>query len=249
MITIRTALLAAGFCLALVGTVSGVSAAEPRTIEYSYPDQSVWTTKLDSRGEPDNPLLRLAEPLFKQAGIPWRARGLPAARMFEYLGNGQTDFSMLVKSPALEKCCLISKTPVAGTELRIYRRKTQPPISSQADLAGKEVITIHGYSYGSLLNFIKDPANRIGNNGAISHESAFTMLDRGRADYLLDYAGPAEEVLAEHPIRDLQYDVISRLDVHLILSRTYPDAEAVMARLESIAATLRTDDILRSGLK
>lgn len=243
MILIRPILLAMGLSLTLGAAASGVMAAEPRTIEYSYPDQSVWTTRLDSKGEPDNPLLRLAEPLFKQAGIPWRARGLPAARMFEYLGNGQTDFSMLVKNPALEKCCLISKNPVAGTELRVYRRKTQPPISSQADLAGKEVITIHGYSYGRLLNFIKDPANRIGNNSAISHESAFTMLDRGRADYLLDYTGPAEEVLAEHPIRDLEFDVISRLDVHLILNRAYPDAEAVMARLEAIAETLRVDGI------
>lgn len=249
MITIRPAFLAVGFWLALAGTTPGAGAAELRTLEYSYPDQSVWTTKVDARGEPDNPLLRLAAPLFQQARITWRARGLPAARLFEYLGTGQTDFSMLVRSPALEKCCLISKKPVASTELRVYRRKTLPPVSNQRDLVGKEVITIHGYSYGSLLGFIKDPANRIGNSGTVSHESAFAMLDRGRADYLLDYAGPAEEVLAEHPIRELQYDVISRLDVHLILSRAYPEAEPVMARLEAIADTLRVDGIPGPSLK
>jgi len=245
-------LLVAGFLAALTmapGLVPGAVAAEPRPIEYSYPDQSVWTTRLDARGEPDNPLLRLAAPLFQQAGIPWRARGLPAARLFEYLRDGQTDFSMLVKGPAVEKCCLVSKRPVAGTELRIYRRKGLPPVTAREGLSGKEVITIHGYSYGDILAFIKDPANRVGNNGTVSHESAFAMLERGRAPYLLDYAGPAEEVLAEHPIKDLEFDVLQRLDVHLILSRTYPDAEAAMSRLEAIADTLRVEGLPRPERK
>lgn len=243
----RPAHLLAGMILFLAGT--STAAAQTRTIEYSYPDQSVWTTRLDARGEPDNPLLRLAAPLFQQAGIPWRARGLPAARLFEYLRDGQTDFSILVKGGTLEKCCLISRRPVAGTELRVYRRKGHRPVTSREDLAGKEVITIHGYTYGTLLSFIKDPANRIGNNGTVSHESAFAMLERGRADYLLDYAGPAQEVLADHPIHDLEYDIIERLDVHLVLNRTYPDAESVMNRLEAIAETLKIDGIPKPVVK
>lgn len=239
--------LLAGMILFLAGATA--AAAQTRTIEYSYPDQSVWTTRLDARGEPDNPLLRLAAPLFQQAGLAWRARGLPAARLFEHLRDGQTDFSILVKGTALDKCCLVSKRPVAGTELRVYHRKGKRPVASREDLAGKEIITIHGYTYGSLLPFIKDPANRIGNNGTVSHESAFAMLERGRADYLLDYAGPAQEVLADHPIHDLDYDVIERLDVHLVLNRTYPDAEAVMKRLEAIAETLTIDGIPKPAAK
>jgi polar amino acid transport system substrate-binding protein len=244
----KPVLLAAGLFFGLAVTPAAM-AAETRVLEYSYPDQSVWTTRLDARGEPDNPLLRLAAPLFQQAGIPWRARGLPAARLFEHLRDGQTDFSMLVTGPALEKCCLISKRPVAGTELRVYRRKGSAPISAKEGLAGKDVITVHGYSYGDILAFIKDPANRVGNNGTVSHESAFAMLDRGRADYLLDYAGPAEEVLAERPIRDLEFDVIQRLDVHLILRRSYPDAQAVMSRLESVAEALKVEGIPRPSPK
>ncbi len=248
MIRGRYYVLVAGCLLAMAAT-SPADAADPRTIEYAYPDQSVWTTRLDAKGEPDNPLLRLAAPLFQQAGIPWRARGLPAARLFEYLSDGQTDFSMLVKGPALEKCCLVSKRPVAGTELRVYRRKGLAPITTRQGLAGKEVITVHGYSYGDILAFIRNPANRVGNNGTVSHESAFAMLERGRADYLLDYAGPAEEVLADHPIKDLEFDVVDRLDVYLILSRTYPDAPAVMARLEAIAETLRVEGVSKFSLK
>lgn len=221
---------------------AGTAAAEPRAVEYSSPDQSVWTTHKDAAGDPENPLLRLAAPLFERAGLPWRARTLPAARLFEYLRDGQTDFSMLVKSPALDKCCLVSRRPVAVTELRVYRRKDRPPVTARQALAGQEVITVHGYTYGTLLAHIRDPANGVISHGTASHDAAFAMLERGRADYLLDYAGPAQEVLARQPIPDLAYDVIDRLDVHLVLSRAYPDAEATMARLEE-AAGLRVDGL------
>jgi len=221
----------------------------PREIEYAYPDQSVWTARLGPAGAPDNPLLRLAAALFDRAGIPWRARSYPAARIFQYLRDGTTDFSMLVKAPALEQCCLVGKRPVAATEVRVYHRRGVSPIRAREDLSGKEVITILGYSYGGLLSFIKDPANRVGNSATATHDSAFKMLDRGRADYLLDYAGPAAEVLAAHPIEALDYDVIERLDVYLVLSRSYPDAEAVLARLEAIADTVHLDGIPRPDVK
>ena len=38
-------------------------------------------------------------------------------------------------------------------------------------------------------------------------------------------------------MNDLHFDVLSHLDVYLVLSKSYPDAERVMARLEAIAAT------------
>ena len=233
---------AVGLLVALLGLGAMTAEAAPvQELEYAYPDQSIWTTRLDKNGEPDNPLLRLAEAMFGKAGIPWRSKTYPAARLFSYLQDGTSQFSMLVKSPSLEACCLSSRKPVATTELRAYRRANTPPIRSKEDLVGKEVIAIHGYSYAGLLNFLKDPANRIGNNSTVSHDSAFVMLERGRADYLLDYAGPAAEVLAAHPIKDMEYDVISRLDVHLILARSYPDATSVMSRLEEIADTLTMD--------
>ncbi|MBI3444230.1 MAG: transporter substrate-binding domain-containing protein [Magnetospirillum sp.] len=218
-------------------------ASPARMLEYAYPDQSIWTTRLDKNGEPDNPLLRLAESIFTKAGIPWRGKSYPAARLFNNLQDGTADFSMLVKSANLEACCLASHKPVASTELRAYRRSDTPPIRAREDLAGKDIITIHGYTYAGLLSFIKDQANKINNNGTVSHDSAFTMLEHGRADYVLDYAGPATEILAAHPIKGLEYDVIDRLDVHLILARSYPDAEAVMARLEAIAQSVLSEKI------
>ena len=244
----RIAALAALVVVAAV-PMRGNAQAAPPEVEYAYPDQSVWTTRLNERGQPDNPLLRVAAALFAKAGIPWHGKDYPAARMFNYLRDGTAQFSMLVKAPALQDCCLLSKAPVTSSELRVYRAANKPPIQTNADLAGKRVITIRGYSYGGLLNFITDPRNSITNHSAIKHDVAFSMLEAGRADYLLDYAGPATEVLTAQPIAGVQFDVLSRQDVFLVLSRSYPEAQVVLSRLEAIMATLDVDQIIRSAAK
>jgi polar amino acid transport system substrate-binding protein len=215
-------------------------------IEYANPDQSVWTTRLDDRGEPDNPLFRVAETLFGKAGIPWHSKSYPAARMFKYLQDGTAQFSMLVKAPTLGDCCLLSRKPVATVEIRVYRLDSAAPVKTRADLVGKTVITIHGYSYAGLLGFIDDDKNRITNNVAPTHAAAFKMLAHGRADYVIDYTGPAGEVLAANAIPGLHSEVLTRQDVHLVLSRTYPDAAGVMARLESIVETLDIEKLMKA---
>ena len=217
------------------------AAAGAPELEYVYPDQSIWTTRLDARGEPVNPLLDFATILLGRAGVSWHGRGYPAARMFERLRAGSDMFSLLVKSPLLDECCLVGRKPVAATELRVYRRAGTPPVLDRGGLAGHTVITIRGYSYGGLRDFLRDPANRIVLSATARHEAAFAMLAAGRGDYLLDYPGPAAEVLAENPVPGLAFDLLRQLDIHIVLSRRYPDASALMARLEAIAETLAAE--------
>lgn len=228
-------------CLSLALAPAVVDAKE---LEYAFPDQSVWTTRLNSQGQPDNPLLRLAGVLFAKAGIPWHGKAYPASRMFEYLRNGTAEFSMLVNAPALQECCLFGRQPMASAEIRVYRIGNKPAVHRREDLAGKRIITIRGYSYGGLLSYIDDARNDVDNEVALKHDAAFAMLAAGRADYVLDYAGPAAEVLAEHPISGLQSDFLSRQEIYLVLSRGYPDAAGVMARLEAIADTLDKQAII-----
>jgi ABC-type amino acid transport substrate-binding protein len=215
-------------------------------IEYASPDQSVWSTKLNERGEPDNPLLSLATALFTKANIPWRSQIYPASRLFKNLQDGSSQFSILVKVPALQECCLWSKKPVTSVEIRVYRLNHKSAIKTPDDLTGKTVITIRGYSYGGLRNFINDEKNRITNNESPTHAAAFKMLTSGRADYLIDYAGPAAEILASEAATGIQSDALLRQDVHLVLSKTYPDAAKVMAQLESIANGLDSAAIIKN---
>lgn len=216
-----------------------------RAIEYSSPDQSVWTSKLNERGEPVNPLLNLAAALFSKANIPWHSKVYPASRLFKNLQDGSSQFSILVKVPSLQDCCLWSKKPVTSAEIRVYRLKHRIAINNPEDLTGKTVITIRGYSYGGLRNFINDEINRIVNHEAPTHAAGFKMLLNDRADYLIDYAGPAAEILAGETTNSILSDTLLRQDVHLVLSKTYPDAAKVMAQLENIASSLDIPTILK----
>lgn len=213
-------------------------------IEYGYPDQSIFVATVNARGQPDSPMTRVAEALLTRVNLPWQAVPYPAPRLFKNLQDGTTSFSILVRAPQLEQCCLFSKTPIYGTELNIYSVGDKPPVRTRDDLPGKRVVTIRGYSYGGLLKFIDDPANRIGNEVAPTHKAAFEMLAAGRGDYLIDYASAAREILADMPIRHLNHQTLDRLDIYLVLSRQYPDAEHLMARLEAIVRTLKVEDIL-----
>lgn len=231
--------------LFLAAFLAALPAKAAQEILYVYPDQSVWTTEIDDQGMPANPLLRLAEAMFKEAGLPWRATALPAARMFAQLKGGQANFSMLVRSPALKDCCLFSRKPVASAELRVYWLADMPPIRKREDLAGKLVITILGYSYGDLAAFLADEGNTISRTDVSRHQAAFDMLVRKRGDYLLDYVGPADEVLDGKPIPNLRSTSLGRMDVHLVLAKSYPDAKKTMAKLEAIADKLDREKIIR----
>ncbi len=240
------------FLLALLLSLSwadGVLAVALPEIEYVAPEQSVWTTRLDSHGQPDNPMFRVAAQLFGKAGIAWHGKSYPAVRMFKYLQDGSAQFSILVKAPSLEECCLFSKKPLAAAEIRVYHQAGKAPLLRREDLSGKKIITVAGYSYGGLLPFLADAQNHIGNQVAPTHLAAFRMLSNGRADYVIDYSGPAGEILAQEPIADIHSELLSRQEVFLVLSRSYPDAAKVMKRLETIAEQLDIEKIIRSAAR
>lgn len=214
-------------------------------IEYGYPDQSIFVATVNDKGQPDSPMTRLAAVLMERVGIPWHASPYPASRLFGNLQNGTTSFSILVRGSSLEACCLFSRQPVYSTELRVYHLGNKPPVKSKDDLVGKRIITIRGYSYAGFLKFIGDPANRIVNEVAGTHKAAFEMLAAQRADYVVDYASAAGDILAESPLEDLRSNPIDRLDIYLVLSKSYPDAEKLMGRLEEIVRTLNVPEILK----
>lgn len=199
----------------------------------------------NAQGNADGYLIHLGKALFTRAGIDTRMNIYPAPRLFDHMANGILDFSMLVHNPALDACCLYSKQAVMREDLRVYHVGNKPYINNKNGLVGKRIITIQGYSYAGLINFIKDPKNRIDNEVAPTHEAAFTMLDAGRADYVLDYAGPSAQGLAAHPVKDFHFEAIDHLDIYLVLSKTYPDAERLLARLTTMVNDMQNEPAFR----
>lgn len=235
--------IAVGLSLSLA-LLSRIAAAAPE-IEYGYPDQSIFVAKIDAQGRVDSPTLRLAGALLDRLGTPWHATAYPAPRLFRNLKDGTTNFSILVRSAALESCCVVSKAPVLGTTLNVYSLGDVPTITRREQLAGHSVITIRGYTYSGLLAFIDDPANRIRNEVAATHQAAFDMLAARRAEYVIDYGSAAGDYLAAHPLAGVRSDVLEKVEAYLVLSRSYPGAEQLMPRLEAIARTINTERVPR----
>ncbi len=75
------------------------------------------------------------------------------------------------------------------------------------------------------------------------------MLSDNRADYLIDYASAANDILTAHPVKGLTSHSLSRLDVFLVLSKSYPDAETLMVKLEKIVETLDINEIFTKARK
>lgn len=237
------------FALSSILAYPAAAMAEPTKIRYAFPDQLILSTEIDKHGVANNPLLRVTEELFKRARIDMESRAYPAARMFRNLKKGLANFSILVHSPSLDSCCLIGKTRVSTTELRIYYKKGVEAITLIEDLAGKTIITVRGYSYGPLKSFIADPNNKVSTSPSISHTSAFTMLSKGRAKYLLDYKQPSIEVLTQNPIGDIQFKTLDTIDFYLVLSRDYPNAPQVLLKLENIIKEMDVEKIMDLSLE
>jgi len=229
-------LLAMGTFLLISG--AGAQTATFPEIEYGFPEMPP-RTFTNAKGEPEGTHFRVANLLFAKEGITWHAVSYPPPRLLKNLQTGSTTFSMLVRNQALAECCIYSKDPIDIEEVRVYWTGNKPPIKTRGDLVGKNVIVITGYSYGGLIGYVKDPANKIATEVAVSHQAAFDMLTAGRADYMMDYVGPATDALAERPvIPNLTYEIIDSAALYLVLSKSYPDAEKVMAQLEAIYKSL-----------
>ncbi len=218
--------------------------ASPPAIRYAHPTQLVLSTLKNENGERNNPLLRVAKALAQHAELDFESISYPAARLFHSIDKGYANFSILVHSPSLDKCCLVGKSPVVTTELRIYHKKETPKITSVESLAGKRVITIRGYSYGQLKPFLSDADNNIAVALTLTHASAFAMLDQGRADYVLDYKQPSIEVLQQRPIEDIQFEILHKISLYLILHKSYPNAPQVLAEFEKILKIMDVASVL-----
>jgi len=228
--------------LSLAAASSLAATAGTPMLTYGYPEQPP-RAFTNARGEADGAYPRLLRRLLPRAGLTWRADSYPAKRLMVNLQRGETNFSILVRNPILDQCCLYGSRPVWFDELRAYHVGDKPPLRSRADLVGKRIITLAGFSYGGLISFINDPANHIEAQPAPSHQAAFEMLDAGRADYLLDYAEPAAaEGLARHPVARLGSGLIETVNMYFVINRDYPDAAAVLERLETLYQKMRAED-------
>ncbi len=166
---------------------------------------------------------------------------LPAKRLKKSLSTGRIDLWIGIK-PAddIKQQVLIGQQQVSSVKLNLYSLHTMKAVKL-VDLQDKEVIMIRGYSYGGFADFLNDKNNNITVFLTNTHESAFGMLSQKRANYLLAYQQPAEQVLQQKAINNLHSHNLSTLPLYLVLSKRVQQADRVIQKLEKTLLKIDCD--------
>ncbi|NJL59713.1 MAG: transporter substrate-binding domain-containing protein [Desulfobacteraceae bacterium] len=207
-----------------------ISSAE--TIRMAYIEAPPYYSS-NKDGKAEGLVIDIMNKVMKKAGYDWEAASYPVKRMTSMLTSGEIHLWVgLSTLPEFQGTAIIGGTEIGKVILNAYHIGDKPPIMKKEDLAGKSLIILGGYSYGGWLSYIKDPVNKIAYHEPNSHESAFSMLSLGRAEYLLDYDTPAKRVLGAMNIPNLKVNEVSSFTLKFVVSRKSPDAQNMLNRLE-----------------
>lgn len=197
---------------------------------YEFPPYSY----SDSQGHPSGAILHLAKRLLEHAGYTVATRAYPSARLYSGLQDGSVHIwpGAPGKSELLEDT-LETRNVVGEIVLNLYFRKDTLLPRLPDDLQNRGVIMITGYTYWEQINrMINDPRLAIEQHRTSTHTAALEMLQRRRADYLLDYQTPVEQARRRLGMGELPFVQLQRIPLKLIISRKAPGAEALRDALD-----------------
>jgi polar amino acid transport system substrate-binding protein len=181
-------------------------------------------------------LFEIFEGLVTKLGLSYVPVNLPPARLVKSVAEGDVDISLLpISFPELAGRVLASKLPVEHIILEAYTIYPSLPVTKIQDLIGKSVILQQGFGYGGLVNFLRAPENKINIVGTVpSAENGMRMLTAERGDVLLHYRPAIEKLRTQMDLSGLTANVLSAVPVHVVLSKSVPNSEALMARIDAI---------------
>jgi ABC-type amino acid transport/signal transduction systems, periplasmic component/domain len=225
--------LAAGVLGAVLGLGAfGAADAQAQGIKLGYVEFPPYTQT--EGGVAKGSLIEAFDKAAKAAGIAYTAESAPARRLFAGIAEGEFHVFLGIKSVKdFEGTTLVSAAPISRIELNAYGVGDAPAVKAKEDLTGKAVIALNGYSYGGWRTWMEDPANKVQIVEARTADQALQLLQAGRAPVLLQYSLPMQQALGGKAAPDLKAAPVQTLDVYVVVSKKAPDAEALLAKLES----------------
>lgn len=193
-------------------------------------------------GKPQGTLIDLLGRITERTGIGFRPEAMPTRRLMESVVAGTVDSTILVGQPEpFNGTTLMSRHTTHNVTLIAISREDAGAISNPDGLKGHKVLGLAGYTYGGLIDFLKDPANNIRLSEARTVEQALALVSAGRAEYLLYYREPLDSAYNGNPGPWLRTQTLSRLPGHIFLSNKVTDARVIMERLEAALIALKTE--------
>ncbi|WP_333607980.1 substrate-binding periplasmic protein [Arsukibacterium sp.] len=180
-------------------------------------------------------LATLLARLMHDLGREYNGSQYPNRRMISLLNEGELDLA-LVMSSVLEQPQWYhrSANPITTMELAVYWRAGKTPVQQLADLYNSRLIVMTGFSYGGLREKIEPGYGLIRQLIEIEqHRLGMDALQLYRGDYLLNYrhAMPADSE------QQLQFQVISRIEVFLWLRKSVADSDKLIQQIDALLAS------------
>ena len=158
---------------------------------------------------------------------------LPPNRMVQNLIAGKGHVWNGVILPALKEHVHIGTVKLTPITLAVFSHfDTVEKLKFPADFKNKSLIIIRGYGYGGYLDFLKKQNLNITFHETRNHESALKMMQANRAQFLLDYVEPLEEVTRTMPIEKIYLNKLNSLDTFFMVSKKLLDGEIILKKLE-----------------
>ena len=187
-------------------------------------------------GKPTGELLEATAELMQEAGLTYRFIPVPAGKRYVDVAATSTALHMFFGSLKKDGLAVVPST-LNKLVLNLYGRVGNRPPAIGA-LENVPVITVYGHTYNGYRDQLAASEKGVVLVPTPNHKAAFQLLLAGRATYVLDYAKPSSDVLAELGAQNLEITHVDTWNLHLMVSRKIPAADLLHSRLEAAAARI-----------
>ncbi len=188
---------------------------------------------VDQQGQPKGLVLDMLGRLMKHNQRAWEVNSRQLDSLLPDLFNGNTDLAMIIQHPILARKATYGSIPIGRVVMKSYRLANREPISHLEGFAGTRLIVLRGFGYGGAIEYFLDPDSGVSLVVAPDHLRAFEMLSREEGDYLLNYLGPANEVLRTLSNTQIVSETIKTEDIYFVVSPRIADPQSLLFELES----------------
>ena len=189
---------------------------------------------LGKNKQPSGILPDIIRDTLTRAEIDFQFNAYPIKRLYASLVSGEVNLAVGLKGvPVYHQHVLYSRQPITTIEVAVYALSNQKLPSSFAELVGKRVGLIRGYTYSGNRKLFMTEDNLKNITTINTTRNGLVMVEKGRIDYMLAYKNSSEAALAERPIRGLKNKILSDAHIYFILNKKTQNAAQIMNLINS----------------
>ena len=192
-------------------------------------------------GKPAGLRIEIAHKLFAILDLKYEMIEMPVLRGIRDFTAGRVHVTMAAIGPKLAAIGMASKRPAGVVRLSLYSMRLEQPLSLE-NLTDAKLILVKGFTYGGLIQQQKFLQKTNTLLEAMDHQSAFSMLKAGRAEYLLGYARPSSLAMQGIDLQNVGRQLVEEIPFYIFVSRNAPQPEKLLSLLEGAMKLLPAEN-------